>query len=48
MTMSAERQKAIDKLQEVTISLMLQLQERDKLIKELKQNSKGKYYSMSM
>ena len=46
--MSAERQKEIEKLQEVTTSLSLQLQERDKQIEELKQSLKGKYYSMYM
>ena len=44
--MSAERQNEIEKLQEVTTSLTLQLQERDKQIEELKQSLKGKYNSM--
>ena len=46
--MSAERQKEIEKLQEVTTSLTLQLRERDKQIEELKQSLKGHYYSMYM
>ena len=46
MLVSAERQKEIEKLQEVTTSLTLQLQERDQQIEELKQNLKGNYYIM--
>ena len=42
--MSAERQKEIEKLQEITTSLSLQPQERDKQIEELNQSLKGKYY----
>ena len=41
--MSAERQKEIEKLQELTTSLMLQLRERDEQIEELKQSLNGKY-----
>ena len=46
MSVSAERQKESEKLQEVTRSLTLQLRERDQQIEELKQSLKGKYYSM--
>ena len=42
--MSAERQNEIEKLQEVTTSLTLQLRERDKQIEELKQSLKGNWY----
>ena len=48
MSVSAERQKEIRKLEEVTTSLMLQPQERDEQIEELKQSLKGNYYSMYM
>ena len=48
VSVSAERQKEIEKLQEVTASLTLQLRERDKQIEELKQSLKGNYYSMYM
>ena len=43
MSVSAERQKESEKLQEVTRSLTLQLRERDDQIEELKQSLKGKY-----
>ena len=46
--MADERQKEIEKLQEITTSLTLQLQERDEQIEELKQSLKGNYYSMYM
>ena len=48
MLVAAERQKEIEKLQEVTTSLRLQLQERNKQIEELKQSLNGNYYSMYM
>ena len=41
LSVSAERQREIEKLQEVTTSMTLQLRERDKQIEELKQNLKG-------
>ena len=44
MSVSTERQKEIEKLQEVTTSLTLQLRERDKQIEELKQSLKGNWY----
>ena len=44
VSVSAERQKEIEKLQEITTSLSLQPQERDKQIEELNRNLKGKYY----
>ena len=48
MSVSAERQKEIEKLQEVTTSLRLQLQERDEQIEELNQSLKGKYYRIDI
>ena len=42
--MSVERQKEIETLQEIITSLTLQLRERDKHIKEIKQSVKGNYY----
>ena len=44
--MAAERQKEIEKLQDITTSLTLQLRERDEQIEELKQSLKGNYYNM--
>ena len=41
-----EKQRKIEKQQEITSSLTLQLRERDEQIEELKQSLKGKYYSM--
>ena len=48
VSVSAERQKELEKLQEVTTSLTLQLRERDKQIEKLKQSLEGKYINMSM
>ena len=48
VSMAAERQKEIEKLQDITTSLTLQLRERDQQIEELKQSLKGKYYSVYM
>ena len=48
MSMVDERQKEIEKLQDITTSLTLQLQERDEQIEELKQSLKGNYYNMYM
>ena len=48
MSMADERQKEIEKLQDITTSLTLQLQERDEQIEELKQSLKGNYYNMYM
>ena len=48
VSMAAERQKEIEKLQDITTSLTLQLRERDKQIEELKQSLKGNYYNMYM
>ena len=48
VSMAAERQKEIEKLQDITTSLTLQLQERDEQIEELKQSLKGNYYNMYM
>ena len=48
VSVSAERQKEIEKLQEVTTSLTLQLQERDEQIEELNQSLKGKYYRIDI
>ena len=48
VSMAAERQKEIVKLQDITTSLTLQLQERDEQIEELKQSLKGNYYNMYM
>ena len=45
---SVEKQREIEKQQEITSSLMLQLQERDEQIEELKQSLNGNYYSMYM
>ena len=45
---SVEKQREIEKQQEITSSLTLQLQERHEQIKELKQSLNGNYYSMSM
>ena len=39
--MSVERQKEIETLQAIITSLTLQLRERDKHIKEIKQSVKG-------
>ena len=45
---SVEKQTEIEKQQEITSSLTLQLREIDKQIEDLKQSLNGKYYSMSM
>ena len=44
LSVSAERQKELETLQEIVTSLTLQLRERDQQIKELKQNLKGNWY----
>ena len=41
LSVSTERQKEIDTLQDVITSLTVQLRERDKQIEELKQSLKG-------
>ena len=41
MSESAERLKEIEKIQEITTSLTLQIQERDQQIEKLKQSLKG-------
>ena len=48
VSMASERQKEIEKLQDITTSLTLQLRERDEQIEELKQSLKGNYYNMYM
>ena len=48
VSMAAERQKEIEKLQDITTSLTLQLRERDEQIEELKQSLKGNYNNMYM
>ena len=48
VSMAAKRQKEIEKLQDITTSLTLQLRERDEQIEELKQSLKGNYYNMYM
>ena len=45
---SAKKQREIEKQQEIITTMMLQLQERDEQIEELKQSLKGNYYSMYM
>ena len=42
MSVSIEKQREIETLQEIITSLTLQLGERDKQIEELKQSLKGK------
>ena len=44
VSVSAERLKEIEKLQEIITSLTLQLQERDEQIEKLKQSLKGNSY----
>ena len=41
LSVSAERKRELDILQEIVTSLTLQLRERDKRIEELKQSLKG-------
>ena len=43
---SVKKQREIEKQQEIITTMMLQLQERDEQIEELKQSLKGNYYSM--
>ena len=45
---SVKKRREIEKQQEIITTLMLQLQERDEQIEELKQSLKGNYYSMYM
>ena len=42
LSLSAERQTELETLQEIIMSLTLRLKDRDKQIKELKQNLRGK------
>ena len=44
LSVSVERQKELETLQEVITSLMLQLRERDKQFEILRQNLKGNWY----
>ena len=44
LSVSTERQKEIETLQKIITSLTLQLRERNKQIKELKQSLKGNWY----
>ena len=44
LSVSAERQKELETLQDIITSLTLQLRERDQQIKELKQSLKGNWY----
>ena len=44
LSVSAERQKELETLQEIITSLTLQLRERDQQIEELKQSLKGNWY----
>ena len=44
LSVSAERQKELETLQEITTSLTLQLRERDQQIQNLKQSLKGNWY----
>ena len=44
LSVSAERQKELETMQEIIMSLTLQLRERDKQIEELKQSLKGNWY----
>ena len=41
LSVSTERQNELEKLQEVTVSLMLQLRERNKQFEALRQSLKG-------
>ena len=43
-SVSAERQKELETLQEIITSMTLQLRERDQQIEELKQSLKGNWY----
>ena len=45
---SAKKQREIEKQQEIITTMMLQLQERDEQIEELKQSLKGKYINIYM
>ena len=44
LSVSAERQKELETLQEVITSLMLRLRERNKQFEELRQRLKGNWY----
>ena len=44
LSVSAERQKELETLQEIITSLTLQLRERDQQIEELRQSLKGNWY----
>ena len=44
LSVSTERQKELETLQEIITSLTLQLRERDQQIEELKQSLKGNWY----
>ena len=44
LSVSTERQKELETLQEVITSLMLQLRERNKQFETLRQNLKGNWY----
>ena len=44
LSVSAERQKELETLQEIITSLTLQVRERDQQIEELKQSLKGNWY----
>ena len=44
MSVSTERQKEIETLQEIIMSLTLQQRERDEQIEELMQRLKGNWY----
>ena len=44
LSVSAERQKELEVLQEVITSLTLRLRERNKRFEELKQSLKGNWY----
>ena len=44
LSVSVERQKELETLQEVITSLMLQFRERDKQFEILRQNLKGNWY----